>query len=290
MGHEDWILGNIDRRRESRTELNPVLARGYEKAARVLNTPEYSIQESEFVPVYGQDAVDRDLAHVKKLEGYFAQNDSPESKNTKKIADVLEAIVLTQSEMSNWLGEAKTLRSSRYDDYVNKVDMLAEWFSPGEGSRVLGLGVDVTFGFSAVQKKLREIKAEVDSGKLGSIRYFKDERGDIMGTRNNVPRTVIGVSQPVVQELSRLWIEGEKRQLGEHPVQRIFVNQITSQLRTMQRYAESNGKDDVAHAYRTALATVAPLEVEKQGIQLGELANDPVNAEILAQLQQQFRN
>lgn len=279
----------MDRRRQSRTELHPVLARGYEKATRILNNPEYSIQESEFAPVYGQETIDRDLAHVKKLEGYFAQNDTPESMNSKKIADVLEAIVLTQSEMSNWMGDAKTLRSSRYDDYVNKVDMLAEWYSHGEGSRVLGLGVDVTFGFSAVQKKLREIKSEIDSGKLGSIRYFKDERGDIMGTRNNVPRTVIGVSQPVVQELSRLWVEGEKRELGAHPVQRAFIDQISSQLRQMERYAERNGKQEVAAAYKAALATVAPIEEEKKAIPLGELVHDPVYAEISTQLQQQFR-
>lgn len=290
MGFEDRLLGNIDRRRQSREELSPVLERGYEKASRILNTPEYSIQESEFVPVYGQEAIDRDLAHVAKLEGYFKQNDSPEAKNSKKIADVLEAIVLTQSEMSNWMGDAKTLRSSRYDDYVNKVDMLAEWHTPGEGSRVLGLGVDVTFGFSGVQKKLREIKAEIDAGKLGSIRYFKDERGDIMGTRNNVPRTVIGVSQPVVQELSRLWLEGEKRQLGGHPVQRAFIDQIAMQLRHMHQYAESKGKHDAANAYRTALATIAPIEEEKKNsIQLGTLVSDPVYAEIMMQLSQQFK-
>jgi hypothetical protein len=291
MGFEDRILGNIDRRRQNRLELSPVLERGYEKAVRVLNTPEYSIQESEFAPdIYTQEAVDRDLAHVKKLEGYFAENDTPESINSKKVADVLEALVLTQSEMSNWLGDAKTLRSSRFDDYVNKVDMIAEWHSPEEGSRVLGLAVDVTFGFSAVQKKLREIRAEIDSGKLGSIRYFKDERGDIMGTRNNVPRTVIGVSQPVVQELARLWIEGEKKLLGEHPVQRAFIDQVTTQLRQMQRYAESRGKHDVAFAYKTALATVAPIEEQKkQEVQLGALVADPVYAEIASQLQQQFK-
>lgn len=291
MGYEDWMLGNIDRRRQSRQELSPVLERGYEKATRILNTPEYSIQESEFAPnIYTQEAVDRDLAHVKKLEGYFKESETPEGRNSKKIAEVLEAIVLTQSEMSNWLGEdAKTLRSSRFDDYVNKVDMIAEWNTPGEGSRVLGLAVDVTFGFSGVLKKMREIKSEIDSGKLGSIRYFKDERGDIMGTRNNVPRTVIGISQPVVQELSRLWIEGEKKLLAEHPIQRAFIDQIASQLRQMQRYAESKGKDDVAFAYKTALATVASIEEEKKSIPLGALVSDPVYAEISTQLQQQFR-
>ncbi len=289
MGYEDRILQNIDRSRQNRSELHPVLERGYEKARGVLENPEYSIQETDFIPIYGEDAVRRDLAHVEKLEGYFAENQGVAERNTKKIADTLEAIVLTQSEMSEWLGDAKTLRSSRFDDYINKVDMIAEWSSGAEGTRVLGLAVDVTFGLIGVQKKLREIKAEIDNGVLGSIRYFKDERGDFMGTRNNVPRTVIGVSQPVVQELARLWVEGEKRLLGQHPVQRVFIDQIATQLRSMERYAERTGKFDVAMAYRKALAAVTPVEESKQGIVAGELANDLVVQEIQSQLKQNFK-
>ncbi len=289
MGYEDRILQNIDRSRQNRSELHPVLERGYEKARGVLENPEYSIQETDFIPIYGEDAVRRDLAHVEKLEGYFAENQGVAERNTKKIADTLEAIVLTQSEMSEWLGDAKTLRSSRFDDYINKVDMIAEWSSGAEGTRVLGLAVDVTFGLIGVQKKLREIKAEIDNGVLGSIRYFKDERGDFMGTRNNVPRTVIGVSQPVVQELARLWVEGEKKLLGQHPVQRVFIDQIATQLRSMERYAERTGKFDVAMAYRKALAAVTPVEDSKQGIVAGELANDLVVQEIQSQLKQNFK-
>jgi len=290
MGFEDRILQNMDFKRERRTELSPMMERASTKAERVLNDPEHSIQETEFESIYGKDAVAADLEKVARLERQFSTGVSIEDRNSKKIADILEAIVLTQSEMSNWLGNATTLRSSRFDDYVNKVDMLAEWNSPKEGSRVLALAVDVTFGMSGVQKKLREIKQEIDKGRLGSVRYFKDERGDFMGTRNNVPRTVIGVSQPIVTQLANLWLEGEKRQLGEHPIQRLFVDQIATQLRAMASYATQNGKHDAAAAYYQALSAITPVEDSKKGIQLNQLAFDPVAQEIGSQLKVQFKS
>lgn len=191
--------------------------------------------------------------------------------------------------MSNWFGDANTLRTSRYDDYVNKVDMLAEWETHGAESLLLGLGVDVTYGFMKTQKKLREIKAGIDAGKLGSIKYYRSEHSGIMKPRNNVPRTVIGISKPVVQELTRLWLEGEKRQLGEHPIQRALNDQIATQLRAAGNYAQKTGKSDIADAYRTALEVIAPIEEEKKLIPLGELVHDPIYAEIMNQTSQQFR-
>jgi hypothetical protein len=289
MSFENRLLGNIDRSRENRSELSPLMERAYGKAREILRNPEYSIQEKDFIPVYGEDRVDSDLAKVHRLETSFNRDRSAKEINAKKIADVLEAIVLTQSEMSEWLGDATTLGSSRYDDYVNKVDMIAEWFSPQEGSRLLGLAVDVTFGLDAVQKKMRDMRAEVDAGRLGSIRYFRDERGDFMGTRNNVPRTVIGISQPVVQQLASLWIEGEKRQLGEHPIQRVFIDQIASQLRGMEQYALKKGQTGIAHAYRTALTAVEPVEAAKKHIAAGELSRDIVAEEIALQSAHLFK-
>lgn len=83
MDYEGHILRGIDRSRQNRTELHPIFERGHEKAIRVLNTPEYSIQEKDFTDVYTQEEIDRDLAHVKKLEGY-EQTDTLEEKIAKR--------------------------------------------------------------------------------------------------------------------------------------------------------------------------------------------------------------
>ena len=136
----------------------------------------------------------------------------------------------------------------------NKTDFITEWYSSKEGSRLLALGLDVTLGKDAALGKLTDIRGEIDKGVLGSIRYFRDSRGDFMGTRNNVPRVVVGVSQEAVEELARLWTLGKKKELSEHPVQRALVEQIYAQLLAMHDYAKSKGKKEVAEAYLPAIS------------------------------------
>jgi hypothetical protein len=277
MNPESAALRNIDRNRQNRLELSPTIKNAHERAMRdVLTNPDYAIQEDEFVGVYSANDIAADRAEVARLERIFSQRDTPEEVNTKKIADVLEAIVLMQSEMNEWLGSATTLRTSKFDDYKNKVDMLAEWSHPEDGSRVLALAVDVTFGSTSVEKKLSEIRDEINSGTLGKVRYFRDSDNQFMGTRNNVPRTVIGISQPMVEELAQLWLANDNKALAKHSVQRQFLVQIVHQLTTMRDYAARIGKDDVVKAYNQALVIARPLLDSKSVIERGDYSEDPV--------------
>ena len=269
------------------------MTRAHEKAnTEILSNPDYSIQESEFAGpehrIYDEHTVKADIELGDRLHKNFDARQTPQERNTKKIADTLEAIILMQSEMSNWLGNATTLKTSRYDDYVNKVDMISEWSNPETGSQVLALAVDVTFGATAIEKKMAAIKEEIDRGKLGSIRYFKDSRGDFMGTRNNVPRTIIGVSQPMVEELAGMWINNEKKSLGNHPVQKLIVSQMAVQLRAMEGYATARDNHVAAQAYQQSLAVIRRVQMNQASFQLGELAEDPVYQEILSQTKRQF--
>jgi hypothetical protein len=294
MNPERMAQQSIDRSRQSRMEVSPLMKRAYEKAqTEVLSNPDYTIQESEFTggdyPVYDQHTVTADIALGERLQKSFDARQTPQERNTKHIADTLEAIVLMQSEMSNWLGNATTLKTSRYDDYVNKVDMISEWQNPQSGSQVLALAVDVTFGAKSIEKKIAQIKEEIDRGRLGSIRYFKDSRGDFMGTRNNVPRTVIGVSQSVVEELAGLWVNGEKKALGAHPIQRLLVSQMSAQLRAMEGYAAARDNHVAAQAYQQARGVITRVKDNQASIQLGGLSEDPVYQEILSQTRSQFK-
>lgn len=277
MNPESAALRNIDRNRRNRVELSPTIRNAHERATRdVLTNPDYSIQEEDFIDTYGRDAVAADRAEAARLERIFTAKDTSEEQNSKKIADVLEAIVLMQSEMNEWFGSATTLRTTKYDDYINKVDMLAEWSHPEDGSRVLALAVDVTFGSAGVDKKMQGIQDEIDSGTLGRVRYFKDTDGNFIGTRNNVPRTVIGVSQPMVEELARLWLANDNRTLAKHPIQRLFLGQMVSQLTAMRDYANRSNKPQVVNAYSQALAIVRPLLESKSIIERGNYTDDPV--------------
>ncbi len=270
------MLQSIDRRREHRDEISPSMREAHKKAESLLADPGYSISEREFVGVYGESAVNADTDKTSQLALHFQQGQSQRVKNAKIIAEVLEAIILEQAELSEWLGGAHTLKAARYDDFINKTDMVAEWYSPEDGSRILALAVDVTFGVTTVADKLEMIKNEIDSGALGSIRYFKDARGDFMGTRNNVPRVVIGVRQETVEELAALWVRGDKKALGSHPIQRLLVAEIVEQLQYMHAYAKRRGNQRVADAYAPSLNIMRALEAKKRAIPLGTLKDDTV--------------
>lgn len=290
MNAERSAMNAIDRGRERRLELSPMMQQAHEKAEReVLHNPDYVIQERSFDKVYDPQTIASDIALADRLSRQFDERMTSSERVTKKIADTFEAIMLMQTEMGNWLGEsATTLKTSRFDDYTNKVDMLAEWAAPGEGTRIMALAVDVTFGVRSIEKKLTDIRHEIEAGKLGSVRYFRDEKGTLMGTRFNVARTVVGISQPVIEELSRLWVEGKNKALGEHPIQRVILAEMAFQLSQMEKYAAKLGKHDIAESYRDALAGLRKVLEEKRNIDIGSLTDDPVRREIIEQTKKQF--
>jgi len=290
MGYEDFLIRGIDKER-NRTELSPVMKEASRKAHEIFADPEYVIQESDFEEMYGKEVVAKDIETVDKIELGFKSRSTPEGDKMKAIADVFEAIVLMQSELNEWFGEnARTLKTARYDDYINKVDMLAEWFTPSDGSRILALAVDVTFGTKSIQHKLQAIKEEIDNDKLGSIKYFKDDRGDFMGMRSNVPRTVIGVSESMVEELASLWTQRKNKDLSTHSVQWLFMSEIEFQLAAMHEYASKQGKLNVIPAYEQALGTIRNILANKQEFYSKEAEDDLVAKEIMRHTEELFRS
>lgn len=292
MNSPEWNAAkNIDRKRSSHEELSPLMKRAHEKATKeVLTNPEITIQEQDFKSVYGNDAVERDIALANKYQKIFEAQDSEKGANMHKIAEVFESIVLMQSEMSNWLGNAHTLKTSRFDDYVNKVDMLAEWKHPEQGSHLLALAVDVTFASRTAEKKISAIKAEIDKGELGAVRYFRDVDGNFKGTRYNVPRVVIGVSEPLVTELAHLWVNDEKKALGVHPVQKLLVNEIDFQLQHMRSYAMRIGNVGAVNAFDQTIATIRKIKDNQKSFVLNEqMTEDPVWKSIAEQTKANFK-
>lgn len=289
MNIEERMVRKIDREREhEKTDLSPELSLAYEKAKSIFADPKCSIQETDFIPVYGKENVEADIALADHLKAKFEGRDTPEQKKLKQISDIFEAMVLTQAESSKWFGDATLLKTSRFDDYKNKVDMIAEWFTPSEGSRVLALAVDVTFSAESVQEKLEGIKREIGSGELGSIKYFKDKHGDFMGIRNNVPRIVIGVSEPVIEDLADLWVHEEQKTLDEHPIQILFLTEILRQLELMRDYARKERKTVAVRAYEQVLQTVQPIYEKKLALRKRTLARDGVATEIVIDAQKVF--
>lgn len=282
-------MGSIDGLRGSRLELSPRMRNAHEQIqAQVFKNESYVIRPADFTSIYSSDTIEADLALGRRLQQKFDVGTTPFDKNTKKIAEVLEGIVLMHSELSNWLGNARTLKTSQYDDFVNGVDMVSEWNSR-EGSGILALAVDVTFGAQATAKKIDRIKSELAQGRLGEIKYFRTE-DQILQPRTNVPRIVIGVSQEVVDELAGLWLLKDNKALANHPIQKLFLNQMSMQLSRMKTYAASIGQEQCAVACDQTHAIIKRILENKASIMLGELKDDPVAVALKAEVDRQFVN
>lgn len=277
--------------KHDRNHLSSLLTQAHERAMKLLQDPTHTIQEREFAPkVYSEDVVRRDIKEAQEIMRSVEAKRTPEEKVAKKISNILEAIVLEQSELNEWLGDAKTLKTSLYDDTKNKTDLIVEWYSPKDGSRVLALAFDISYGHrdDKLEQKIARVKEEVRHGTLGTIRYYKDSRGDFLGTRNNVPRVIVGIGKEGIEDVAAKWVKNENRTLAQHPAQRVFVEEIHMQLERMAGFAVKNNLQGPAQALQQALATIKPLRAKKSGIQWGTFRDDPVLNAIKNQVDIQF--
>lgn len=292
--NEGRFLAGIDQRRKEERiqneqnlrhglELPPVITKLHERLRKeIFNNPEYAVQAPEFFSVYGEETVKQEMREVLALRKKFEAKETPERKKAKILSETFEGIVLLNAQQNNWFGDAKFFKTSSYDDLKNKTDMFGEWYDPQEGSRVLALAIDLTFSRGAGENKLNVIKSAIDSGQMGSIRYFKDARGDYKGMRFNVPRIVLGVGSRELAELASLTLLNKRDQLKNHPARAMLIQEMHTELIGMEHYASRTGKTEVARAYQQALAAVGPLYNEISG--RATVSDDPVLQTIEARM------
>src|SRR5687767_1508774 len=106
-------------------EEKPFLGTAHEKAVKVLE--DSSIEMEDFQDLYGTGNIRRDSEYVALREKQFQETDTADDIEQKKLADILEAILIERMELDNWLGpNAETFKTSKYDDIHNGVDSIVE--------------------------------------------------------------------------------------------------------------------------------------------------------------------
>lgn len=228
---------------------------------------QWKFDESKFNPPYSKDAIDADKLKAQELENTFQARLTPEQRELKKIADIFEALLLWHGEQSEWLGRSvATMKTSRYDDYVNGIDAVVEFqeVAPGTASYV-GLATDVTFSEDTTNKFDR-IFSHIDGEKLGVVKYFHSRHMNFHGQLSKIPEVVIGIEKGTVLELAELWAEKRFKELAEHPVQIMILTQIREQLATFALYAEGINKPELAVIFRSRLRIIDNILAEKAGL------------------------
>ncbi|MFZ1720015.1 MAG: hypothetical protein WAU28_01530 [Candidatus Moraniibacteriota bacterium] len=226
--------------------------------------PEDNAKYDPHDPPYDQEVVKADIEWAEEMNQQFLK-----TLDIDKIhADIIEAILYEHIEQSNWFGDGvRTIKTSRYDDLKNGVDLIVEFDEGMDQFTHMGLAVDVTFGETKLRSKIEKIKEEIAAGELAHIRYFESERSHHKGVYQNLPRVVIGVDRSHLIELARMWVDdARKKEFATHPVQKLILHQVAQQLMSFSRFAEECGKYEIANIYRKQLALIQRRLAQKQDI------------------------
>lgn len=222
-----------------------------------------AVDPNQFRDLYGAANVEADLKYVKEMEERFRQERNPHLEGARQLAEIFEAIVCEQAELSDWFGpDAFTSRTSRYDDIKNGVDVVAEFQETETAASHLALATDVMIG-RGLYKKLGRIKQEIVQGKLTRIKYFISETMNIRGELSQIPRVVIGAEAKTVEELGRLHLAGDKKALAKHPIQFQILEGIALQLDAFGEYAKKIKRDDIAKIYEHMSKVIQNIRIKK---------------------------
>lgn len=254
------------------------------------------IDEKDFKNLYSEERIEADLEYVDKTEKEFEEKSSPEQKEAKKLASIFEAIVYDQGERSNWLGEnATTIKSSRYDDIKNGVDIIVEFPDREKVTAShLALAVDVTFS-DDLKEKMDRIKNEIRQGKLATVKYFKSDFLNLGGEKTNVPKVIVGADTNTLKEVMELWVAKKENSLAIHPVQFIILEEILDQLDNYREYAKKFNKQEIVKTYDKLIQIVEnvywrkePLREEVLGSDDSKIKNDKVYSAINKYLEKEL--
>lgn len=258
--------------RPSAEELSHIEAKVFDRL--VVPYKQESIKLDDFADLYKSSILASDEEAISRKKSHFEHE-----AGTR--AQILEAILGTQIELSDWFGpDAQTLPTSEYDDLFNGVDMAVEFADQGSYQH-LAMSIDATSNPDAVGTKLDRIKEHILKGELTQIKYFVSERLHFRGEQNNVPYVIVGADTETIRELSDLWLnvenlktltqrrehggapltaEAEKAnhqrfvefrdRLARHPIQMEVLEQIEMQLLKFEEFAMRHQQDSLATRYR----------------------------------------
>lgn len=240
--------------------------------------------------------VNNDKAYVEGMEEKFkndAQN-NPQIEESRKLAEILEAIILEWLQLGNWVGNnVKAEKTSSYDDIKNGVDIILDLdpHSKDMPTRILGLGIDVTFSLSGVQKKIDRIFENLRHGKLGKIKYYKSEPHAFRGELDRLPLVALGIDARSAKELAALWYQDEKERLAQHPMRHRILTQCLDQLTAMQHVASMLPDPDkkIEHAIERIRNPIRTLVMQQGSRRVAESGEDMMRGAVKEALERNLK-
>ncbi len=238
----------------------------YKKAIQKITEEEISLDN--FYDLYSKKVIQKDKEYIEELEKKFAleRSQNPEKEQIDKIATIFEALLFYEAESSEWLGNnVQTIKTSKYDDYKNRIDIVAEFQESNNFVSYLGLAIDVTTSCD-LWKKFRRIKKEIERGRLAKVKYFRSDYLNFRGELSQLPRVIIGAECQTVLNLADLWVEKRKKELGEHFIQFQILEEILLQAETFEKYAQKIKYPEITKSYHHVKLLIEGILKEKNSL------------------------
>ncbi len=274
VGKIDLVEIEPDTEEEESIFTNKMIDDLHEQALRILGNE--NIDESykkrfieDFITLYDYDEIETDLREVAEKEEWIKGNDTPERARLKKLATILEAILVEGIAKYNWLGKKiKIIAPSKYDELCHGVDAIVELARDEEANEFLALGIDVSYRSvqgDLFEQKIEHLLGDIDNQELTQIKYLKDNTGDPMEGLY-VPKIVVSVDGKTTEKLVSLW-ENKKTPDGKvafenHKIAIDIIGQIAEQCKLFSAYAQRIGANHIADAYDEAFKLLLKISEE----------------------------
>lgn len=267
MSYEDAFLKRLDTTRHAETKerrsgnrdgisnlVKMIVPQEYASASAHLK--ESALKLGAFKDLYGFENIGRDMERVKHLESIFDKNDQAQFSedvtfgDIRKLSEITESYLLRGINESNWIPYCNAIKTSAIDDYDKGIDIVLEYQKGEEVASHIGLGIDVTFSMS-LEKKLRNIKADITSNTLPNLKYFDSPKSHIRGELKNVSRGIVAFDHDTIARLAR-----QRQSSGKlspyDPARLTTLRQLDLQFATYVEYGESINSKSLPALKRSA--------------------------------------
>jgi len=224
---------------------------------------EETINLDDFSDLYNPQKIKNDKEYIKKLKRKFKK--SEQKYQEYKLGKILEIIIFEQIKKNNWFDEnAIPIKTSEYDDFVNKIDIITEFQNQYNEFAYLGLAIDVTFNESEIENKIKNnITGKIHEGKLPKIKYFKSKTNNIRGEISNIPTVIIKTNEKTIEDLCKLWIKEDNQKLETHPLQFQILEDILYQLKSLKDYAQKMNQKELEIKYEAIEKIIEKIKQKK---------------------------
>jgi hypothetical protein len=221
------------------------------------------INETNFSDKYSDKEIRMDLKYVEKMKEKFNEykNENLDKATIEKIekgrrtSEAFEISVIYNFDINDWAGkDALIKRATEYDDIYNNVDAIIE-FDLDEVHRItITIDASTNPDFEKIKEKIeRNIEKLTNKEKQTQVKYFQSQVDNTKGKLLGVIPVVVGAEgkninkilalhgqliklskQENKTELQKNKSKEIKKELMEHPIQKIILHEMLMQLEMYQ--------------------------------------------------------